>query len=107
MPTCTDTDSVDDTPNQWGPNFGKPMFPSASCDNTPNGDLFMNYMDYVDDDTMVMFTTGQVTRMHAALEFSRPDLGRVDVPDQANETSDHPRPAERADTAIGRREGSR
>ena len=56
------------------------MFPSASCDNTPNGDLFMNYMDYVDDDTMVMFTTGQVTRMHAALEFSRPDLGHVDVP---------------------------
>jgi hypothetical protein len=80
VPTCTDTDSVDDTPNQWGPNFGKPMFPSASCDNTPNGDLFMNYMDYVDDDTMVMFTTGQVTRMHAALEFSRPDLGHLDVP---------------------------
>ena len=75
VPTCTDTDSVDDTPNQWGPNFGKPTFPSASCDNTPDGDLFMNYMDYVDDDTMVMFTDGQVARMHAALEFSRPDLG--------------------------------
>ena len=32
VPTCTDTDSVDDTPNQWGPNFGKPTFPSASCE---------------------------------------------------------------------------
>ena len=82
VPTCTDTDSVDDTPNQWGPNFGKPRFPSASCENVPDGDLFMNYMDYVDDDTMVMFTDGQVARMHAALEFARPDLGRpADVPD--------------------------
>jgi len=32
---------------------------------------------------MVMFTTGQVARMHAALEFSRPDLGRpADVPEE-------------------------
>jgi hypothetical protein len=38
-------------------------------------------MDYVDDDTMVMFTDGQVDRMHAALEFARPDLGHpADVP---------------------------
>jgi hypothetical protein len=84
VPTCEDSDSVDDTPNQWGPNFGKPAFPSASCGNTPDGDLFMNYMDYVDDDSMVMFTTAQVARMHAALEFSRPDLGRAaDEPDDA------------------------
>ena len=61
---------------------GMPRFPSASCENVPDGDLFMNYMDYVDDDTMVMFTDGQVARMHAALEFARPDLGRpADVPD--------------------------
>jgi Pregnancy-associated plasma protein-A len=75
VPTCTDSDFVDDTPNQWGPNFGKPRFPHASCGNTPDGDLFMNFMDYVDDDTMVMFTAQQVARMHAALEFSRADLG--------------------------------
>jgi len=77
VPTCTDSDSVDDTPNQWGPNFGKPRFPSASCDNAPDGgDMFMNYMDYVDDDTMVMFTDLQVARMQAALEFSRAALGQ-------------------------------
>ena len=81
VPTCTDSDSVDDTPNQWGPNFDKPRFPSASCGNTPDGDMFMNYMDYVDDDTMVMFTDEQVARMHAALEFSRPELGQdADAP---------------------------
>ena len=79
VPTCTDTDSVDDTPNQWGPNSGKPTFPSGSCGNTPDGDMFMNYMDYVDDDTMVMFSDQQVARMHAALEFSRPELGRTDA----------------------------
>jgi hypothetical protein len=75
VPTCTDSDFVDDTPNQWGPNTGKPAFPHETCANTPNGDLFMNYMDYVDDDAMVMFTFQQVQRMHAALEFSRAGLG--------------------------------
>ena len=42
-----------------GPNFGKPTFPHISCNNGPNGDMFMNYMDYVDDDAMFMFTAGQ------------------------------------------------
>jgi hypothetical protein len=37
--------------------------------------MFMNYMDYVDDDSMYMFTGEQVIRMHAALEFSRMRLG--------------------------------
>ena len=38
-----------------------------SCNNGPNGDMFMNYMDYVDDDSMLMFTPQQVARMHATL----------------------------------------
>jgi Pregnancy-associated plasma protein-A len=77
VPTCQDSDDVDDTPNQWGPNTGKPTFPASSCGNTPNGDMFMNYMDYVDDDAMFMFTSEQVIRMHAALEFSRSSLGSL------------------------------
>jgi hypothetical protein len=75
VPTCDDTDYVDDTPNQLAPNAGKPTFPSTSCPASPNGDMFMNYMDYVDDDTMYMFSKLQVERMHAALELSRSDLG--------------------------------
>jgi hypothetical protein len=75
VPTCSDSDHVDDTPNQWGPNTGKVAFPSPSCQNHPHGDMFMNFMDYVDDDTMVMFSKEQVLRMHAALEFSRSQLG--------------------------------
>ena len=64
---CSGSDFVADTPNAAGPNFGKPTFPHITCGNGPNGDMFMNYMDYVDDDAMLMFTTGQAERMHAAL----------------------------------------
>jgi hypothetical protein len=72
---CNGTDFVDDTPNQAGPNVGTPDFPHVSCNNAPNGDLFMNYMDYVDDAAMVMFTAGQVVRMQATLDGDRSALG--------------------------------
>jgi hypothetical protein len=69
---CSGSDFVDDTPNQAGENTGRPTFPSVSCDNAPNGDLFMNYMDYVDDVAMFMFTSGQVQRMQTCLDNDRP-----------------------------------
>lgn len=72
---CSGTDFVDDTPNAQLPNFGKPAFPHVTCSNGPNGDMFMNYMDYVDDNTMVMFSSGQIARMHATLENSRTSVG--------------------------------
>jgi hypothetical protein len=68
---CNGSDRVADTPNQADQNTKKPIFPHISCDNGPNGDMFMNYMDYVDDDTMVMFTKDQVARMDACLEGPR------------------------------------
>ena len=34
----------------------------------------MNFMDYVDDDAMHMFTKGQVVRMHDMLEGPRREL---------------------------------
>jgi hypothetical protein len=71
---CTGSDFVADTPNAQNPNYGKPTFPHVSCTNGPNGDMFMNYMDYVDDDTMFMFTAGQVARMHATLAGPRAPL---------------------------------
>ena len=73
---CGGSDFVSDTPNQAGPNTGKPAFPHLSCSNGPNGDMFMNYMDYVDDAAMVMFTPGQVARMNACLVDVRGELGR-------------------------------
>jgi hypothetical protein len=71
---CSGTDFVDDTPNAQLPNYGKPIFPHVSCSNGPNGDMFMNYMDYVDDAAMVMFTAGQVIRMQAALAGPRSSI---------------------------------
>ena len=72
---CAGTDNVDDTPNQGGPNTGKPPFPTISCSNGPDGDMFMNYMDYVDDAAMFMFSTGQVARMQACLDGPRSSIG--------------------------------
>jgi hypothetical protein len=71
---CSGSDMVADTPNCAGPNFGKPPFPTVTCNNGPNGDMFVNYMDYVDDAAMFMFTAQQVTRMRAALEGPRSGL---------------------------------
>jgi len=71
---CSGSDFVADTPNSAGPNYGTPAFPSVSCSNGPHGDMFMNYMDYVDDDAMFLFTAQQVTRMRTALEEARPGL---------------------------------
>jgi hypothetical protein len=71
---CSGSDFVDDTPNAESPNFGKPTFPHISCGNGPNGDMFMNYMDYVDDDSMFMFSHGQVIRMQATLDGPRNSL---------------------------------
>jgi hypothetical protein len=71
---CSGSDFVADTPNSAGPNYGTPAFPSVSCGNGPHGDMFMNYMDYVDDAAMLLFTGQQVTRMRTALEEARPGL---------------------------------
>lgn len=62
---CNGSDQVGDTPNQGSENYGCPAFPKVSCSNGPNGDLFMNYMDYTDDACMFMFTAGQKARMEA------------------------------------------
>jgi hypothetical protein len=81
---CSGSDLVDDTPNQGAENIGVPTFPHVSCNNGPNGDLFVNYMDYVDDPVMVMFTHGQVARMQACLDGVRalliPGLGARPIP---------------------------
>jgi hypothetical protein len=74
---CSGGDKVPDTPNCEGPNMGKPTFPVISCSNGPHGDMFMNYMDYVDDAAMFMFTAGQVSRMSACLAGPRKSFAGV------------------------------
>lgn len=70
---CGD-DLVNDTPTQQTANYQCPVFPHQTCANTTNGDMFMNYMDYVDDACMQMFTAGQKARMIATLTGSRSGL---------------------------------
>lgn len=72
---CNTDDQVADTPVQDRENFGTPTFPHVTCDNAPNGDMFMNYMDYVDDAAMFMFTAGQVERIRATLAGPRSTIG--------------------------------
>jgi hypothetical protein len=67
-------DFISDTPDQYDMNFGCPAFPHVSCTNGPNGDMFMNYMDYTDDDCRNMFTIGQNNQMHSVLNGSRSQL---------------------------------
>lgn len=60
---CTASDLVNDTPVQQSPNYGCKTHPSPSCNN--GGDMFMNYMDYGDDNCLRMFTNGQKQRARA------------------------------------------
>ena len=67
---CSGSDQVADTPNQGSEHYGCPAFPSVSCTNGPNGDMWMNYMDYVDDACMYMFSNDQKTRVQAVMANS-------------------------------------
>ena len=57
---CQRDDSVEDTPNSDGPNYGCPQNGKVACGST---DMHMNYMDYSNDECMYMFSAGQSTRM--------------------------------------------
>jgi hypothetical protein len=74
---CSGSDQVSDTPKAQMPNYGTPAWPHISCNNGPNGDMFMNYMDYVDDAAMFMFTQGQAARMNATLAGPRKKIAGV------------------------------
>lgn len=74
-PNCLYDDSVADTPPQAGPLYGCYSFPTTDhCSPDSPGVMFMNYMEYVDDSCMYMFTQGQVMRMLALLNTFRSSL---------------------------------
>lgn len=72
--SCSSTDYVSDTPVQLKENFGCKNFPVFSCSGEPNGDMFMNYMDYGNDSCMLFFTRGQVGLMYLILRTNRKTL---------------------------------
>ena len=79
--SCGD-DNVSDTPTQEQENYSCPGYPHNpnSCSTTnPDGDMFMNYMDYTNDACMNLFTNGQKTRMLAAINQYRPNMLNHDL----------------------------
>ncbi len=71
--TCNDDDLVNDTPLQGPAYQGCPSFPQLTCGIS---NMYMNFMDYTDDNCMGLFTVGQKARMLAALNEFRPGLLR-------------------------------
>ncbi len=69
---CFSDDGIQDTPMQSGPHYGVSVHPIASCESN---DMFTNYMDYGNDEVLVMFTTDQKTRMEYSLDILRGDVG--------------------------------
>ncbi len=69
---CSIDDGISDTPLQDIENFGCPSHPSSSCNNS--GDMFMNYMDYVNDNCMNAFSTQQGLYMESILTGIRSSL---------------------------------
>ncbi|MDF2552513.1 MAG: zinc metalloprotease [Chryseobacterium sp.] len=69
--TCGN-DLVADTPSHNAANYGAPAFPHYStCSGSPI-EMTMNYMDYVDDRAMYMFSTDQKSRMLAIFQSGGP-----------------------------------
>lgn len=68
---CNTDDEVSDTPPQQEAHTGCPNYPQSGCSES---EMFMNFMDYVDDACMVMFTKGQADRMSATINTYRSGL---------------------------------
>ncbi len=78
---CDSDDGISDTPNSDGPYYQCPTFGEMSCGSV---DIFMNYMDYVDDNCMNLFTQEQVNVMQSVLEGLRSELVNGNVTDCNN-----------------------
>lgn len=95
--SCEEDDGISDTPQQANSYAGCPTYPQSSCGTR---DMFMNFMDYVDDQCMRLFTKEQKLRMVATLEVLRPGLleenkcGMPIDPPIEKETAIFPNPAQ-------------
>lgn len=59
---CGD-DRIDDTPPQAGPTRGCPSGVVSTCTSGAAGNMYMNFMDFTNDECTSMFTAGQAARM--------------------------------------------
>lgn len=68
---CNSDDGIEDTPQQAQPYFECPTHPQVSCNSA---DMYMNYMNTVNDNCMVFFTRDQCQAMNNTLQTSRKSL---------------------------------
>lgn len=68
---CSDDDNVSDTPVSNEPYYACTPTNSVSCNTN---DMYMNFMDYVPDACMHLFTIGQKDRMITAINTQRSSL---------------------------------
>lgn len=72
---CNQDDGISDTPQQFENTNGCPTFPFLdNCTASGDGIMFMNYMDYSDDNCMNLFTAGQRGMMRASVFNLRTSL---------------------------------
>lgn len=84
---CTDTPPQKGGNNKGpnGLNWGCPTSPfqvnGCGSGQSPNGEMFQNYMDYSDDQCRSLFTKDQVTRIKTAMQYGtrRSTLGKDDL----------------------------
>jgi hypothetical protein len=74
---CGD-DLVDDTPKQASYTPGCPKTIRITCGNGPNGDMYMNYMDFTSDACTNLFTLGQKNRMRSLFNPGGPRAAILD-----------------------------
>lgn len=65
--SCSQDDLVNDTPRSGDAYYGCPTGSPNTCTDSPTDypDMFMNYMDYCNDNCLNIFTNGQKQRMRA------------------------------------------
>lgn len=67
------SDFCDDTPPASASNSGNPGYPfkvNSCAGNAPDGEMFMNFMDYTNDDAKYMYTPDQALRIQTAMANS-------------------------------------
>ena len=62
---CTSDDFIQDTPIQEVASYGNPKYPKTDMCSPGDGIMFMNYMDYTDDKSMMFFTPEQIDTMQS------------------------------------------
>lgn len=68
---CSTDDGITDTPLQYEAHGGCPSYPQSGCSAS---EMFMNFMDYVDDPCMLMFTNEQCQKMRRTAQIERAAL---------------------------------